>query len=132
MAQAMGKARPLSPHLQIWRWTPTMAASILHRATGAALYAGTFLLAAFAIIVAMGEAAYAELRAVLASPLGYALLAGYVWALSFHLLAGLRYLYFDSGRGLAPKTAARSALFVFALSFLIAAGALFAALGARA
>ena len=26
--------RPLSPHLQIYRWSPQMAISIFHRATG--------------------------------------------------------------------------------------------------
>ena len=30
-------ARPLSPHLSIWRWGPHMAVSILHRVTGAGL-----------------------------------------------------------------------------------------------
>ena len=27
-------ARPLSPYLQIYRWSPTMASSITHRVTG--------------------------------------------------------------------------------------------------
>lgn len=36
--------RPLSPHLQIYRRTLTMALSIIHRATGIALYFGTLLL----------------------------------------------------------------------------------------
>ena len=34
MAQAGTRNRPLSPHLQIWRWGPGMASSILHRVTG--------------------------------------------------------------------------------------------------
>ena len=37
--------RPLSPHVQIWRWHVTMAGSILHRATGVGLYVGALILA---------------------------------------------------------------------------------------
>src|SRR3977135_31305 len=51
--------RPLSPHLQIYRWTLTMALSIVHRATGVALYFGTLLLAWWLIAAASGAAAYA-------------------------------------------------------------------------
>ena len=38
-------ARPLSPHLQIYRPMLTMMMSIVHRITGGALYFGTLLLA---------------------------------------------------------------------------------------
>ena len=37
--------RPLSPHLQVYRWQITMLMSILHRATGIALVVGAFGLA---------------------------------------------------------------------------------------
>ena len=42
MAQSSHSARnrPLSPHLQIWRWHVTMAASILNRITGVGLALG--------------------------------------------------------------------------------------------
>ena len=47
MAEASpgARARPLSPHLQVWRWHITMLTSILHRATGVALYGGALILA---------------------------------------------------------------------------------------
>ena len=48
--------RPLSPHLQTYRWTLTMALSIVHRATGVALYFGTLLLAWWLIAAAPGPA----------------------------------------------------------------------------
>ena len=38
------RSRPLSPHLQVYRWTITMTMSIVHRATGIANYAGSALL----------------------------------------------------------------------------------------
>ena len=44
MAEAKAPApRPLSPHLQVYRWSWTMAMSIFHRVTGAALYVGIAL-----------------------------------------------------------------------------------------
>ena len=33
--------RPLSPHIQIYRWQAQMVSSIVHRATGIALAIGT-------------------------------------------------------------------------------------------
>ena len=47
--------RPLSPHMQIYKWTPTMAVSIAHRVTGGALYVGTLLLAWY-LLAAAGDA----------------------------------------------------------------------------
>jgi succinate dehydrogenase / fumarate reductase cytochrome b subunit len=114
------ESRPLSPHLQIWRWTPTMAASITHRATGVALYAGTILLATWAFAASRGAAFYEPVGAFLASPLGVLILFGYVWALMFHAINGLRHLYWDMGRGLDVKTAAMTAWFAYAASILLA------------
>src|SRR5438105_593607 len=50
--------RPLSPHLQIYRWPITMAASITHRVTGIALAAGLVLLAWWLLATATGPDAY--------------------------------------------------------------------------
>ena len=55
-------SRPLSPHIQIYRWTLTMMLSILHRATGVALYAGSALLAWWLMATASGPEAYALVR----------------------------------------------------------------------
>src|SRR5437868_2771080 len=55
MAETTQAARPLSPHLQIYRWTWTMTMSIVHRATGCALYGGTLLIAAWLIAAASGK-----------------------------------------------------------------------------
>lgn len=97
-----------------------MAASIVHRATGIALYTGSFLLALWVFLAGLGREAFAPFGRLLASPVGQLALLGYVWALVFHLLAGLRYLYFDSGRGLAPKTATGTSIAIFIASIAIA------------
>lgn len=125
---AQRPARPLSPHLSIWRWTASMATSIVNRATAIALTAGTVLLALAIVLVAAGPEAYAPFARLMGSPLGIAVFAGYAWAFAFHLLAGARYLYFDSGRGLHPKTANKTSWAIIVGSFLVAVGLVAAAL----
>jgi succinate dehydrogenase cytochrome b subunit len=92
--------RPLSPHLSIYARQINMVMSIVHRLTGAALYFGTLLLAAWLIAAAMGEAPFAFVSAVLAHPIGMLVLFGYTWALAHHMLGGMRHLLWDTGRGL--------------------------------
>ena len=126
MTKGASDARPLSPHLQIWRFTATMAASITHRGTGTVLYGGTLLLAFWALAASLSADAYAFAHGVLKSPVGFIIIAGYVWSLLFHLMNGLRHLYWDSGRGLAPKTATMTAWLVYGASLILAAIVLWA------
>ena len=115
--------RPLSPHLQIYRWPITMAASITHRATGCALAAGTLFLSWWLIAAASGPDAYAVFAAAAAHPLGQIVLFGFLWSLSFHLLNGIRHLFWDAGYGFKVPTAKLTAALVYAGSLLLAAGA---------
>jgi succinate dehydrogenase / fumarate reductase cytochrome b subunit len=91
--------RPLSPHVQTYRWTLTMALSIVHRATGIALYFGTLLLAWWLIAAAAGPAPYAYVHAFIASIFGRLIVFGYTWALLHHLFSGIRHLVWDLGYG---------------------------------
>lgn len=94
--------RPLSPHLQIYRVTLTMALSIIHRATGIALYFGTLLLVWWLIAAASGPAAYAHVQAFAGSLIGRLIAFGYTWALVHHAMSGIRYLVWDLGYGFKP------------------------------
>jgi succinate dehydrogenase / fumarate reductase, cytochrome b subunit len=114
--------RPLSPHLQIYRWPVTMATSIVHRATGLALAAGTLLLAWWLIALAAGPQAYANFRMVAGTPLGELVLFGFIWSLAFHLLNGIRHLAWDMGYGFAVPTANKTGVLVIVLSVLAAIG----------
>ncbi len=91
--------RPLSPHLQIYRPMLTMMMSILHRITGAALYAGTLVLAWWLVAAATGPGAFAMAQAFLGSWFGKLVLFGYTWALMHHMLGGIRHFIWDTGRG---------------------------------
>jgi succinate dehydrogenase / fumarate reductase cytochrome b subunit len=97
--------RPLSPHMQAYRWSLTMALSIVHRATGIALYFGTLLLAWWLIACAAGPAAYANVQAFTGSWIGRLILFGYTWSLMHHMLSGVRHFVWDLGYGF--KTADR-------------------------
>ena len=93
--------RPLSPHLGIYRWQAQMVSSILHRATGMALVAGTLLVAAGLLTLAAGPGPFAGFVAFCASPLGLLLLLGWTWSFAYHLLNGVRHLLQDAGLGYA-------------------------------
>ncbi len=103
------RARPLSPHVQVWRWHVTMAASILTRATGSALYGGALLLMGWALALASGPAAYDNYVGLLGSIPGKIVLFGLTLSAFYHLFAGLRHLVWDSGKGFTPAVASRSA-----------------------
>jgi succinate dehydrogenase / fumarate reductase cytochrome b subunit len=76
-----------------------MALSIIHRATGVALYFGTLLMAWWLIAAASGPGAYAYVQAFTASLIGKLILFGYTWALLHHLVSGIRYFFWDLGYG---------------------------------
>lgn len=97
--------RPLSPHLQVYRWQLSMVTSILNRITGNALILGALLLVWWLLAAATSPGAFAMADAVLTSWIGDLVLTGSVWALWYHALAGLRHLVWDTGRGLEPGAA---------------------------
>lgn len=93
-------ARPLSPHLQIWRWGPHMLVSILHRATGDGMaLVGLPLLVWWLAAAASGPEAYATFQSVMGSPLGLLVLVGISWAFFQHITSGLRHFVLDIGAG---------------------------------
>ncbi len=96
--------RPLSPHLQIYRFTMTMMMSIAHRISGAMLYMGTLLLAWWLIAAASSESYFAHVNAFFASYAGRVILLGYTWALIHHMLGGMRHLLWDTGSGFGRKS----------------------------
>lgn len=101
MSQTDSKAnRPLSPHLQIYRWPITMTMSILHRMTGIGLYVGTILLVWWLVAAASGPGAFDIANAVFGSWFGLIVLFGYTWAIIHHLLGGIRHFIWDFGIGL--------------------------------
>lgn len=90
--------RPISPHLQIWKWGPHMAVSILHRISGQGLtFVGLPVLLWWLGALASGPEAYANFIDAAAHPLGMVVLVGLSWAFFNHLCSGLRHLVLDTG-----------------------------------
>jgi succinate dehydrogenase / fumarate reductase cytochrome b subunit len=103
MAEVKAPApRPLSPHLQVYRWSWTMAMSIFHRATGTALYVGIAFIAVWLVALASGPRAFESVQWFFGSPVGLLVLFGYTWVLMHHMLGGVRHLVWDFGHGMEP------------------------------
>ena len=104
--------RPLSPHLQVYRWQWTMLLSILHRVTGVGLGLGAILLVYWLTAAANGPASFAAAQGFVGSWFGILLLFGFSLALFYHLCNGIRHLFWDAGLGFELDTAYTSALAV--------------------
>ncbi|HEX3395508.1 MAG TPA: succinate dehydrogenase, cytochrome b556 subunit [Steroidobacteraceae bacterium] len=93
------RARPTSPHVQIYRWQIGNTLSILHRITGAALALGLLALSYWLVSLAAGPESYAAAARLFGSPVGLMVLLGWTFSFLFHLLNGVRHLFWDAGKG---------------------------------
>ena len=97
------RSRPLSPHLQIYKFTLTMAMSIIHRGTGMAMYFGTLLIVLWLGAAALGDGPFGVINAIYGFWLVQIVLFLATWALFYHLCSGLRFLVWDTGNFLSPE-----------------------------
>ena len=120
--QGRADPRPLSPHLQIWKWHWTMAGSIFHRVSGVGLYGGAFLIGAWLIALATGPEAYAFIEMIAFSLPGQIILFLWSMAVLYHLANGLRHLIWDGPMvGFNPGVASLWSMFNFAFAIIGAA-----------
>lgn len=112
--------RPMSPHVSIWKWHITMAGSILHRATGCANYVGAAVIVAWLFATAAGPDYYEPLSAVTGSIWGQLILFGFTLSVCYHLLSGLRHLFWDAGKGFNPKFASTMGAMILVSSLALA------------
>ena len=103
----MNDNRPLSPFMlgQYYRVQVTSASSLLTRITGLSLIVAALMIVWWFAAAAVGPDSFATADGFVRSWFGELILFLSVWALWYHLLAGLRHLYWDSGRGLELETA---------------------------
>lgn len=119
MPSSQNAGRPISPHLQIYKRTLTMMLSIVHRATGVALYAGTLLLVCWLTAAATSDSYFDTVQAVFGSWIGLLVLFGYTWALVHHTIGGIRHLIWDTGRAFDLKTVETVARISLASSIIV-------------
>ena len=111
--------RPLSPHLSVYKFKYTLLSSILNRFTGLGLTAAMLPLAYWLMALASGPESYASAVVVLSHPVFKLIFAGVAFAFAYHLVAGIRHLVWDTGRGLEKHQSQKSAWLVGVLSVLL-------------
>jgi len=103
---------PLSPHLQIYRWQISSLISITHRITGMLNFLGLIFISAWISSAGIGENLFEYFSVFLKSFIGRFILIGFTWSISYHLLSGIRHLFWDLGYGYEIKTANFSGIIV--------------------
>ena len=120
MADVNRGNRPLSPHLQVYRLPRAAVTSIMTRITGHALVAGIVLIVWWLVAAVSSGGAFAVADWVVRSWLGFIILTGSMWALWFHLLAGVRHLLYDAGHLLGIKESERASQVLIVGSVVLA------------
>jgi len=110
---------PLSPHLQIYRWHISSLLSITHRISGIINLLALILIFFWLIILNLGENNYELFLLIINSFFGKFILIGFIWSMSFHLLSGIRHLFWDLGYGFEIKTANISGIIVIIFSLAL-------------
>ena len=117
------RSRPLSPHLQVYRFTLTMANSIIQRGTGMAMYFGTLLIVIWLGAAALGDGPAGVVNAIYGFWLVQIVLFLATWALFHHMFGGLRHFVWDSGNLLDPVGRESITRIQFILSIVLTLGA---------
>ncbi len=111
--------RPTSPHLTIYKPQITSVMSILHRITGLALSVGTFFLVVWLWAAAYSPDCFAGLHSFFGGFIGKFMMFGWSIAFYYHLLNGLRHLWWDLGHGFELQSVERSGWLVAAGCFAL-------------
>ena len=122
MASGNTDTRPLSPHLQVWRWHPTMLSSILHRVSGIGNYLGALALTIWLVMLATGTEG--SVAFLFDGPMLWVTRFGLIlltWSVSFHFLNGIRHLFWDAGMGFDPKASNMRSVLIIVFSFVLPA-----------
>lgn len=120
-------SRPLSPHLQVYRWGISNSLSILHRATGVFLSLGILVLACWLISIASGAESFAGIMALYGAAWFKLPLAGWAFCFFYHLANGIRHLFWDAGLGFEKPQIRASGIAV--LVFAVVATAIYCLVG---
>lgn len=111
--------RPMSPHLQVYDLPLTAKLSILHRATGAALYIGLILMVWVLAAAAGGAESWQNMHGLLSSWFGKLVLTGFTFSLYYHLCNGIRHLFWDIGKGFELIEAKKASIIVITASVVL-------------
>ena len=111
--------KPISPHLQIYRWQISSLLSITHRIVGIVNLLALIFIFFWILILSFGESNYELFISAINSFFGKFILIGFTWSMSFHMLSGIRHLVWDMGYGFEIKTANISGILVIIFSLIL-------------
>ena len=115
------RARPLSPHLSIYRFRYTLTSSFANRFTGGVASVAFAAFAMWLAAAATDTSGFARLHAAFSHPAGRILLGLVIVAFIYHTLAGIRHLIWDTGHGLERAQSQSSAWLLFVATFVVSA-----------
>ena len=108
----MENKKPLSPHIQIYRWHISSLVSISHRITGIINIIFITLICLWSSLLLFGDTNYALINSFLNSFIGKFLIIGITWSFSFQILSEVRHLIMDLGYGFEIQTTKITGLIV--------------------
>ena len=118
--------RPLSPHAGVYKFKYTIVSSFLNRLTGIAFTFGLIPLVYWLMALASGPQAYTQAAMVLSSPVFKLIYIGLLFSFSYHLVAGIRHLVWDTGRGMEKRQSQQSAWVVVIVAIVLTVALVFA------
>ena len=113
------KNRPLSPHIQIYKWHISSLVSISHRITGIINFFAISLICFWLAFMLLGETNYQLIKNFLETFLGKFILIGITWSFSFQMLSEIRHLIMDYGYGFELQTTKVTGLIVIFGSIIL-------------
>ena len=108
----MENKRPLSPHIQIYKWHISSLVSISHRITGIINIIAITLICLWASLLFLAEENYETVELLMSSLIGKFIILGIIWSFSFQILSEIRHMFWDLGFGFELKTSNITGLLV--------------------
>ena len=115
----MENKRPLSPHIQIYRWHVSSLVSISHRITGIINIIAITLICFWVSLIFISENNHEMINLFLSSKIGKFIILGLTWSFSFQILSEIRHLIMDLGYGFELKTSKITGLLVIFGSLIL-------------
>ena len=111
--------KPLSPHIQIYKWHISSLVSISHRITGIINILAITLMCIWFALILLGESNYEIIKIFLQTIVGKFILIGITWSFSFQMLSEIRHLIMDLGYGFDLKITKITGLIVIFGSLIL-------------
>ena len=111
--------KPLSPHIQIYKWHISSLVSISHRITGIINILAITLICFWIALILLGESNYELINFFLQTFIGKFILIGITWSFSFQMLSEIRHLIMDMGYGFKLQTTKITGLLVIFGSIIL-------------